>query len=323
MALHLFPTEEGMFLHQCEGEDMERVTAFPIAHPTLFCWSEDRQHVLAVDQGRKRVSLYRLFAGEFEKRMSPRTLPKGVEAHCLALKGSQVYVGDRGLWLPLEEGGWEQFEVPEFASGHGKRLDGLIVDGNRLIAVDNIVFPKWNLEYDIHTPERPVYQSAGSIPANYSYERIFAAAGGRRWFATLSNGVGRGGSFSFCTLFEMETLEKAFALRFSRESRRRGKGEILSLETAVFLQDVLCAACRVEGGVVLHWLDLNELDEATLNTQDSYDFQPPETLEEEIPELVKVHSLHACEEQDAVYLVGVDAKGEFNISWHPCLFERE
>ena len=126
----------------CDGDVVEPLAPFAIPNPTLWCWSDDWTHVLAVDQERKRASTFRLEGETFEPTMSPRTLPKGINAHCVAMKGDQPYVGAQSVWLPVDDRGWQQIPMPGFARGEGKRLDGLIIDGDRLVAVDDLLLPK-------------------------------------------------------------------------------------------------------------------------------------------------------------------------------------
>lgn len=336
--LNLLPGPEGWHLYACAGEEMERLAPLPMTGQLMWCWSDDRRHLLAVDQGGKRVTTYWLEGESFVRTMSPSTLPKDVKAHCIAMKGAQPYIGEVSLWLPRGPGQWAHIPMPDFASGEGKRLDGLLIDRDRLIAVDDLMLPKYNLEYDITDPANPVYVGAQRIRPNITYERIYAAARGMRWFVTLSRGINHGNQVSYCTVFHLETLSQAWAYPFWTQvgSIRNA----IDLSSAVFLGDTVCVLAHHDDGPRLHWVDLT--DEAPPRPRPLTDKRrrkprsemTPAELEERRKEraerlrkppmretviscLAQVHHLQACGSQDGVYLTGLNAGGALQTVWRP------
>jgi len=338
MTLNLLPGPEGWHLCACEAERVERLSAFPLPGWMMWCWSDDRRHVLTVDQGGKRVTTYRLEGEAFVRTMSPSTLPKDVKAHCIAMKGEQPYIGEKSLWVPRGPREWEHIPMPEFAQGEGKRLDGILLDGDRLVAVDDILLPKYNLEYDVSDPATPVYVGSKRIRANISYERIYSVAGGTRWFVTLSRGINHGNQASYCTVFHLETLNQVWAYPFW--SYFMGTKTEISLRHAVFLDDCMCMLVDHEEGPRLHWLDLtDEVLPAPRKPRPKAKRKPrsemtPEELEEHrraraefrrkahmfetpITGFARVHHLQACGSGQGVYLTGPDHDGQPQTRWQP------
>ena len=338
MTLNLLPGPEGWHLCACEAERVERLSPFPVPGWMMWRWSHDRAHMLTVDQDGKRVTTFRLDGEEFVRTMSPSTLPKDVKAHCIAMKGDQPYIGERSLWLPRGPRDWEHIPMPEFARGEGKRLDGLLVDGDRLVAVDDLMLPKYNLEYDISEPANPVYVGSKHIRANISYERIYSVAGGARWFVTLSRGINHGNQASYCTVFHLETLRQVWAYTFW--SHFMGTRTEISLRRAVFLDDRMCMLVDHEEGPRLHWLDLT--DEALppapkprpkAKRKSRSEMTPeelearrkaraerrrkPHMFETPITDFAHVHHLQACGSKQGVYLTGPDHDGQRQTRWQP------
>lgn len=336
--LNLLPGPEGSYLCACEAEQVERLSPFPLPGGMMWCWSDDRAHVLAVDQDGKRVTTFRLEGEEFVRTMSPSTLPQGVKAHCIAMKGDHPYIGERSLWLPRGPREWEHIPMPEFARGEGKRLDGLLVDGDRLVAVDDLMLPKYNLEYDISDAANPVYVGSQHIRPNISYERIYSVAGGDRWFVTLSRGINRGKQASYCTVFHLETLRQVWAYTFCAYSM--GIRIAIDLRRAVFLGDRVCILVDHEEGPRLHWLDLTdealppipkprakgkrtprsemtpEELEARRRARDEFR-RKPHMFETPITGFAHVHHLQACGSKQGVYLTGPDHDGHPRTLWQP------
>jgi len=319
MSRELLMYEGKLSLCACDAERVERLSVFPVPLPDLWCWSDDRAHVLVVDQQRKRVTTFRLEGDHFERTMSPLALPRGVVAHCVAMKGSQPYIGASSVWVPNAECGWAQTMMPDFARGEGKQLDGLILDGDRLVAVDDLLLPKWNLEYDISTPDQPRYIRCESIRANTSYERIYAASGGARWFATLSRGMNHLHSSSYCTVFVLGTLECAWAWSFSTWEKDQRFREAIALKRVVFLGDVLCVLSESPGAdpcAVLNWIDLTAAPLPLPHPKERRAHRP--TLrEEELPDLADAIELVAASGGDGVYVCGRSRGGAHTVVWRP------
>jgi hypothetical protein len=329
MSRELLMYEGQLSLCRCDAERVERLAVCPVPLPDLWCWSDDRAHVLVVDRQRKRVTTFRLAGDHFERTMSPLALPRGVVAHCVAMKGPQPYIGASSVWVPNAESGWTQTKMPEFALGEGKQLDGLILDGDRLVAVDDLMLPKWNLEYDISTPDQPRYIRCESIRANTTYERIYAASGGARWFATLSHGLNHGHFSSYCTVFVLGTLECAWAWSFYTNepsvlfplSWEKGQSfrEALALKRAVFLGDVLCVLSESSGAepcAVLNWIDLTAAP-LPLPAFKERRAHRPTLREEEISELAEASELVAASGGDGVYVCGRSRGGAHTVAWRP------
>jgi len=79
-------------------------------------------------------------------------MPQKYKAHCLALAGDILYVGGAcgkevlGYFdLNNEQPIWTPLHIPPGLMKHGKSMDDLLIDGNRLLAIDNIFYPKFML----------------------------------------------------------------------------------------------------------------------------------------------------------------------------------
>jgi len=132
MSRELLMYEGQLSLCRCDAERVERLAVCPVPLPDLWCWSDDRAHDLVVDQQRKRVTTFRLAGDHFERTMSPLALPRGVVAHCVAMKGPQPYIGASSVWVPNAESGWTQTKMPEFALGEGIALKRAVFLGDVL-----------------------------------------------------------------------------------------------------------------------------------------------------------------------------------------------
>ncbi len=134
-----------------------------------------------------------------------------------------------------------------------KSIDDLLLTGDRLIAVDDIVYPKYLITYDVSTPASPELLSYHQIPHHGVYEFIFHAAVGNRWMATLSGTSGRMAYAQHVGFFDAASLEERFAMSNEHRSSRwanypkQAEDTIGNWSSIAFRNDVLLIASGSDG----------------------------------------------------------------------------
>jgi hypothetical protein len=88
---------------------------------------------------------------------------------------------------------FKQINLPIVAVKN-KAIDDIVVIGNKLILLDNIVFPKYIFEFDIANPRNPVYTTTINLPDNGTYEHIVKGDGNEKWLGIKSSTVGSSGT---------------------------------------------------------------------------------------------------------------------------------
>ena len=76
---------------------------------------------------------------------------------------------------------------------YGKAIDDILIIKNKLLLVDNIIYPKYLLEYDITDPNTPKHIETKELENNGTYEHIVKGDLNENWLVLLSSAVGRGG----------------------------------------------------------------------------------------------------------------------------------
>lgn len=198
----------------CSVEGARLVDTCPLPMPPLaeHAIGEAGWVAWAADEG---ATIHRAHtdAEPHEQRFPVIRLPQDYKAAALAIKGPALYAGGNcgtevlGLF-PIDEPdpAWVPLPIPERFRRHGKRVDDLIVDGDRLIAVDDIVVPQYLLLYDISAPLAPKLVSVKELPWHTTYEHIERGALGPTCLALLSSGVNHGTSTSHVAFYERASL---------------------------------------------------------------------------------------------------------------------
>jgi len=126
-------------------------------------------------------------------------LPKGCVAHALLVHKGVMLAGghaDHGEALWIRQAGrqpdWVSVTLPEGLGRRGKAIDALYVRGQVLVAIDNILRPKWVLVY----PLDPELDATGvqkfSLASHTTYETIQRAAEGPDVYVLQSHGYNHG-----------------------------------------------------------------------------------------------------------------------------------
>ena len=106
---------------------------------------------------------------------------------------------------------------------YGKRVEDLLLDGDRLIAVDDVVSPKYLTRYDVSNPARGLID-VREIPWHSSYETIHSGAVGADWAALYSSSTNHGGHGIHIALLDRATLTEREAVTGTAKGSYREAG---------------------------------------------------------------------------------------------------
>jgi hypothetical protein len=186
-------------------------------------------------------------------------MPEGYTAAALAIKGPALYAGGKcgtevlGTFAIDEpEPAWVPLPIPEQFRRHGKRVDDLIVAGDRLIAVDDMIIPQYLLLYDVSSPLRPALVEVRGLPCHTTCEQIERGALGASYLALLSSGVNHLTRTSHVALYERAGLGALGSLRVvTRTWGPDGEQQARTWHDVAWCGDVLLIAAGADGAGLL------------------------------------------------------------------------
>lgn len=207
---HAFlPVDGRIHLCRTEGPEVRVLAGAPGKGEADFVFSRDGSHFSVLDNGNKRAGLFRLLpeAPWFERVLSFASLPRRCQGHAHAVAGGGLLVGGHGstgesLWIrkPGDGDRWTPVPIPEQLRHHGKAVDGLLIEGRRIIAVDDIVMPKWVIVYEADDAGNLQPEEVTELPCHTSYERIRRCALGPGMVGLISSGFNHGTSSRFVSI---------------------------------------------------------------------------------------------------------------------------
>lgn len=183
------------------------------------------RQVGVIDKKRKRAGLFSLETAEpwFRKVLPFGNLPKGCIGHTALPFAGGLLVGghsDSGeaLWWrhPTQSPDvWHPLELPAEIRRPGKAIDGLHRLGAWVVAVDNIVVPKWLILYTVTEEPGLTLDRLVRLPHHTTYEHIFSTFLGRSRLWCASRGVNHGRVSSHVWGLELETFREVACLSVS------------------------------------------------------------------------------------------------------------
>jgi hypothetical protein len=262
----LLPWRGQVGVFTVEPPELELIASIPAEGPGRFRLCESGCHVLVLDRDGQRLRVFALDAGGEPVELALPTLPSGRIDDLLMAEGV-IYVGGLVEGVPmvwshhclyahvLGDGdpgimGWNQLPMPELGGPHGKSVDLLFWRHGDLIAVDDIVYPRWNLVFDVRDPHFSEHLATVLLPTHNSYEQVHTGALGSRYLALYSSGVNRGNhSFHLSILCAESQRERTCYTAWvpgGRVSARTKPSPLADLRRLAFGGDVLYALSGTE-----------------------------------------------------------------------------
>jgi hypothetical protein len=229
----------------------------PVPVPPLAPHALDVDADLLVYAERSRLHVVRGLGGGGLTTQAVE-LPRGAEVHALVLIDGVVYAGGSSSGEVLGrvdlggEARWERIEVPREVLRMGKGIDGFALHGGRLVAVDDMILPRYLLLYDVADPRAPRFLEARDLKAHSTGESVIGVASNERAIALLSTSANHGFFGVHVALLDLETLEERAVLHAEKKgSLRQGHGPVVDFSSVGLSDEALLIAAGAAGiGVI-------------------------------------------------------------------------
>lgn len=326
-CLAVLPVRDGAWLCRCRGAEVEPLAEVPGSPEARHALAPSGSALAVLDSNGKRGGLFRVLdqAPWVEVRLPFTSLPKGCRGHAVAATDTALIVGghsrsEEALWFRSQEHPdvWRPIGLPDGIASRGKAVDGLHLDGARLLAVDDLVFPKWLVVYRMDDPVEPRSPLAIRLPEHIAYERILASALGPAWLGLLSKGISHGSqgsclalvdrtTFQEVSLWSASTSEGLFEGTSQHEADPGGPPLLQGVDVG-FAGDTLVVACGAQGLLAADLAGWTPAPASTLG---------PPLVPRPVPGLARVDRIVTTTPPDplGVFLVGLDEHGSSTHVW--------
>lgn len=127
----------------------------------------------------------------------------------LAIKDGVLFAGGRcdfevlgSIDLQSPTPSWRMMPLSKELRHPGKSVDSFVLDGDRLLGLDDILLPKWWLVYDVSDARDPKFVASPPLATHSTYEVYRHAALAHRHIVTVSTSINHGRSAVHLAFFD-------------------------------------------------------------------------------------------------------------------------
>ena len=213
----LLNDNETISINTYEDNKINELQTFVISESSLF--ATDQEERVAILHADKNIVIIYEFQTSQKVELS---IPYKIKPISMLLNGDNLFIGGvmyEGLGeemlvqYHIQSGKWYRLEIPNFLLRWGKAVDDLVVCDSFLIAIDNIVMPKYLLFYHLNSTGKLEFSHYKELKSNGAWETIRQGRITSDYLGLLSSTQsGWRGSFEHITILDIVDLTRTFAI---------------------------------------------------------------------------------------------------------------
>ncbi len=216
----LLNSESAISLNTFENSEIVEHKTFDITQKSIFT-TDKKSRVAILDTAKNSIVLYDFLLSKESKL----TIPFDLKPKTLLLFANNLFIGgEMGKEILIQyqigKNQWEKLEVPEEIQMWGKAVDDLVINDSLLIAIDNIILPKYILYYDLKSKEKLDLSHFKSLKSNSSYESIHQGRITSKYLGLISETLNHGSVYEHITIYSDLDLIKSFAISIEVKQSR-------------------------------------------------------------------------------------------------------
>ncbi len=205
----VLPENEENFVYERKGDNINKIQTidFPITKQ-LRLWENK---AFCLDTANSQILIADLSQYDINGKITSVPIPSDINPIAISVYKDNLFVGGDYAKEKIYSYSqtlkmWTKLEVPAGLSMFGKSVDDFMITGDTLIAVDNIVMPKYLLYYDLQDLKNIKLIKSYTVPPNGTYETLFRGIICENYFVILSSTYGGSGSQSYLTVLKRHDL---------------------------------------------------------------------------------------------------------------------
>lgn len=240
---HLFIVQKDkktISINSFANERINEIKSFPISEKSIYT-TDQKDRVAILDTARNYVSIHDIKSSV----QIELTIPFEIKPKTILLNNSNLFIGgEMGkeilIQYHLESKKWYQLDIPKEVVFYGKAVDDLVINDTLLIAIDNLILPKYILYYHLNSNNKLDFSHYRQLKYNNSYEGIHKARITTKYLGLLSTTLNHGTLNEHITLYTDLDLLKSFAITVNY---RKG----MTFKDFIILDDKLVIANSIKG----------------------------------------------------------------------------
>ena len=248
----LLGDNETISLSTYEDNSIKEIRTFPISECSLFA-TDQEERVAILRSDKDSVILYEIQTSK-EIELS---IPYSIKPKAILLHGDNLFIGgamhegmgeEMLIQYHIQSGTWHQLEIPENLLQWGKAVDDLVVNDSYLIAIDNIVLPKFILFYHLDSANKLEFSHYRKLKSNGTWETIRQGRITPDYLGLLSSTLGGwGGCYEHITIYNNLDLTSSFTISIEFDWESVIASDSYTINDFLLVEDTLFLAHRSRG----------------------------------------------------------------------------
>lgn len=204
--------EKTISINSFENNKINEIKSFSISEKSIYT-TDQKERVAIIDTAKNEVSIFNIKSSAQIKL----TIPFEIKPKTILVNNDNLFIGgEMGkeilIQYHLKSEKWFQLEIPKEVIFFGKAVDDLVINDTLLIAVDNIIMPKYILYYHLNSNDKLNFSHFKELKSNSSYESIHKARITDSYLGLLSTTMNHGTVREHITIYSDLNLVKSFAI---------------------------------------------------------------------------------------------------------------
>jgi hypothetical protein len=205
-------SKETYSINSFQNDNINELKTFSVSKKSIIT-TDQKEKVAVLDTVKNEIQLFDIDTS----RKTKLSIPFDIKPKSILMNQHNVFVGgEMGKELlvqyHLKSKKWFKLKIPKEIMLYGKAVDDIVINDSLLIAVDNIIIPKYILYYKLNSTDKLEYSHFERLKSNSSYESIHTARITENYLGLISTTMNWGTQSEHITLYSDLKLLKSFAI---------------------------------------------------------------------------------------------------------------
>ena len=247
-------------INSFENDKINEIKTFAISEKSIYT-TDQKERIAILDTAKNDITIFNINSSNQIKL----SIPFEIKPKTVLLNNDNIFVGgEMGkeilIQYHLKNEKWYQLEIPSEVVVWGKAIDDLVVNDSLLIAIDNIVMPKYVLFYRLNSNSRLDLSHYKGLKHNGAYESIHQGRITETYIGLLSDTYsGYVGATNHITIYNNLDFSSSFALSSNQNDKNYH-----TFTDFILINDKIVIASKEKG------LGIFEIKESYFDKTDEY-----------------------------------------------------
>jgi hypothetical protein len=216
----LLDSKNSISINSFSENKITKQASFHINKKVIYA-TDGLSQIAIVDTAKNSVVVY-----NFKKDiLADTTIPLKINPKSLFLTQDNLFIGGQSgsellIQFNLASKEWHSLHIPTEVLYPGKAIDDIVLDGNTLLAIDNLIMPKYILYYQLRNSSKTEYAHSVQLKSNGTYESIHQGRITDKYIGlisgTFSGDIGRS---NHITIYDKRDMTRSFAISVNQMKR--------------------------------------------------------------------------------------------------------